>query len=115
MTIPSFGYDIVDKQYVINEEKATIVRKIFTDYIDGKNSMQIASELNEIGVKTTRGNPFENRTIDYILKNPVYIGKIRWNQNGKTDYRYSNNKDIVYTQGVHKSIVSDEIFIKFKI
>ncbi len=112
MTIPSFGYDIVDKQYVINEEKAAIVRKIFTDYIGGKNSMQIASELNEIGVKTTRGNPFENRTIDYILKNPVYIGKIRWNQNGKTDYRYSNNKDIVYTQGVHKSIVSDEIFYK---
>lgn len=112
VTIPSFGYDIVDKQYVINEEKAAIVRKIFTDYIDGKSSMQIASELNEIGVKTTRGNPFENRTIDYILKNPVYIGKIRWNQNGKTDYRYSNNKDIVYTQGVHKSIVSDEIFYK---
>ena len=73
VTIPSFGYDIVDKQYVINEEKAAIVRKIFTDYIDGKSSMQIASELNEIGVKTTRGNPFENRTIDYILKNPVYI------------------------------------------
>lgn len=70
VTIPSFGYDIVDKQYVINEEKAAIVRKIFTDYIDGKNSMQIASELNEIGVKTTRGNPFENRTIDYILKIP---------------------------------------------
>lgn len=112
VTIPSFGYDIVDKQYVINEEKAGIVRKIFTDYIDGKSSMQIASELNEIDVKTTRGNPFENRTIDYILKNPVYIGKIRWNQNGKTDYRYSNNKDIVYTQGVHKSIVSDEIFYK---
>ncbi len=46
VTIPSFGYDIVDKQYVINEEKKQqLFVKIFTDYIDGKSSMQIASEL----------------------------------------------------------------------
>ena len=36
-----YGYDVVDKKYVINTIEAGIVRKIFTDYANGKKTQEI--------------------------------------------------------------------------
>ena len=77
---------------LINEEKAAIVRKIFTDYINGKNSMQIASELNEIGVKTTRGNPFENKN------NRLYPEKSRLYRKNSLESKRKNRLQIFKQQ-----------------
>lgn len=111
VTIPSFGYDIQNGQYIPNPETSPLVKKIFTDFLDGKGLVTIARELNENGYRTRRGNKFENRTVRYILKNPVYIGKIRWTPTGKANHRISN-KDTVIIDGTHEPIISQEIFDK---
>lgn len=111
VSIPAFGYDIVDKKYVINPETAPIVRQIYADYLSGVPSVQIARKLNDMGLRTTRGNLWENRTIDYILHNPVYIGKIRWNPSGKTRRNY-DDPDIMIVDGQHEPIIDEESFIK---
>ena len=111
VTIPSFGYDIADGKYVPDSETAPVVRKIFADFLDGKGIITITRELNEKGYRTRRGNKFENRTVRYILKNPVYIGKIRWTPTGKANYR-KDSKDTVIINGTHKPIISTEIFDK---
>lgn len=49
-------------------EEATLVRSIFDRFIAGEGLFPIAKWLNEMGVKTHRGNRFENRTIEYILQ-----------------------------------------------
>lgn len=90
---PSFGYSMKDKNYVPNE-KADIVRRIYRDFLAGKGYTQITRELNLEGVKSTRGNPVDNRYIKYILQNPVYIGKIRWSSGGKLDYVYSPTPEV---------------------
>lgn len=78
VTIPSFGYEIQDGKYVPDSETAPILKQIFSDYLNGVGMRTIAIRLNDNGYRTRRGNRFENRTIKYILQNPVYIGKIRW-------------------------------------
>ena len=50
------GYDKgVDGGFVINEEQAKIVRRIFNEFIDGKNLSQIAKGLRSDGIKTVTG------------------------------------------------------------
>ena len=109
VTIPSFGYDIIEGKYVPNPETAPVVREIFADFLEGKGLVTIARELNENGYRTRRGNKFENRTVKYMLKNPVYIGKIRWTPTGRTNYR-KDNKDTLIINGTHEPIISKEIF-----
>ncbi len=82
ITIPSFGYDIKNGMYVPNTETAPVVQEIFNDFLSGTGMKAIAAKLNDRGLRTRRGNLFENRTVEYILKNPVYIGKLRWTPDG---------------------------------
>ena len=86
VTVPSFGYDIDGKIYVPNADAPT-VRRIFNEYLAGKGMAAIARELSHEGVRTRRGNPPENRWVEYILTNPVYIGKLRWSKDGKSNYQ----------------------------
>ena len=37
--------------------------------VAGKGLFPIAKELNDLGIRTHRGNRFENRTVEYILRN----------------------------------------------
>lgn len=111
VSIPAFGYDIVDKKYVINPATAPIVRQIFADYLNGMGALQIAHKLNDMGIRTTRGNLWENRTVDYVLRNPVYIGKIRWNPNGRTRRNY-DDPNIMIVDGHHEPIIDVESFNK---
>lgn len=46
---------------------------------ENMTTRQIAIKLNSMGYKSKRGNLFEARTVEYILRNPFNAGKIRWN------------------------------------
>lgn len=109
VSIPAFGYNIENKQYIINPETAPIVRKIYSDFLGGVPVITIARRLNELGIRTTRGNAWENRTVEYILRNPVYIGKIRWNPKRRTRRDY-DDPDIMIVDGTHEPIISEEVF-----
>lgn len=113
VTAPAFGYDydLVKKEYIINPETAPIVRQIYADYLNGMGALQIAHKLNDMGIRTKRGNLWENRTIDYILRNPVYIGKIRWNPNGRTRRNY-DDPNIMIVDGQHEPIIDEVSFNK---
>lgn len=111
VSIPAFGYSIKDKQYIINPDTAPFVKKIFADYLNGVPMLKIAQNLNALKIKTTRGNLWENRTIEYILRNPVYIGKIRWNPKRRTSRNF-NDPDIMIVDGQHEPIISNDIFEK---
>lgn len=82
VTIAPYGYKMEDKKYVADEKEAEIVRYIFDEFANGASYRDIAMRLNAMGAKTHRLNPFEGRTVEYIVNNPVYIGKIRWSLNG---------------------------------
>lgn len=109
VTIPSFGYQIRDGKYIPDPDTAPIIRRIFTDFANGKGMIVIARELNDMGLRTRRGNLFENRTIRYILRNPVYIGKIRWTPTGKANHRVEND-DTMIIDGTHEPLIDMELW-----
>lgn len=104
---PSFGYRVENRQLVIVPEEAEIIREIFRRFIAGDAMFRIAKDLSARGVRTHRGNPFENRTIDYILNNPVYLGKLRWTPTGRT-HRNFKNEDSIIADALHEPIIDAE-------
>ena len=111
-TAPPFGYDIKDNLFIPNSIEAPIVQFIYEKYATGAMEMiNIAKYLNLHHFVTKRGKRFENRTIWYILTNPVYIGKLRWTPNGKLTREeiYDNTKSII-VKGKHQPLVSEEMF-----
>ena len=68
------GYKIEDKHYVIDENTAPVVKKIFDMYISGKTMADVIRYLNQIGAKTALGNEFNKNSIRRILTNKKYIG-----------------------------------------
>lgn len=105
----SFGYRAEGGKLVIDPEEAEMVRRIFNSFIAGKGLFPIAKELNALGVRTHRGNEFENRTVEYILRNPVYIGKMRWNPSGRTRRDFFN-ESIIVADSDHEPIITQEVW-----
>lgn len=103
----SFGYRAKDGKLIPDEKEAVYVRRIFDSFLSGKGIYVIARELNAMGIRTHRGNPFENRTVEYILRNPVYTGKLRWNPAGRTRRDFFN-ENIILADGGHEPLVSEE-------
>lgn len=111
---PPFGYVMKDKRYYPDIEGGTadIVKEIFRRYLDGEGQRMIATDLGMRGVRTKQGNMPENRWIEYILHNPVYIGKLRWSPDGiravsKRDY---DNDKIMLIDGLHEPLISMDVW-----
>lgn len=106
---PSFGYRAEDGMLIPVPEEAALIQEIFQSFVDGQGYMAIAKSLNARGVRTHRGNPFEARTIEYIIRNPVYIGKLRWNPTGRSR-RDFKNENIILSDSTHQPLVSQDLF-----
>ncbi len=71
-----YGYVLHDKfTPVIDETKADVVRKIFSMYLDGKSTLEIARILNQNGIPTSQGAKWTFNGVLNILKSEQYIGK----------------------------------------
>lgn len=53
-----------------------IVRSIFDRFARGEGSRAIALDLNARGVRSVRGVPWRSNSIDRILSNPAYTGRL---------------------------------------
>ena len=114
-TTPPFGYVMKDKRLVVVPHEAEIVRMIFEKFASKELSMRgLAIYLGELGIKSKRGNAFHNRTVAYILNNPVYIGKTRWTPTGKAKFNY-NHPDSIIADGEHEAIISEELWDKAQV
>ena len=73
-TVP-LGYKIIDKKYIIDEDNATVVKKIYSLFIEGHSAKEICQILNSSGYKSSTGKPFTYDTVRRILTNKKYIGQ----------------------------------------
>ena len=105
----------------IDEKKAEIVRFIFNSYINGEGVSTICKTLDKMGVSTPKEKiQWERSVVRKILHNPVYIGKIRWEDkrtvkkmiNGEITRAKNPNSNIILVDGLHEAIISEDIFIK---
>ena len=90
-----------DQHYQIDPLTAPIVREIFERYADGETIKEIITSLNERGLRTNLGKPFNNNSLHAMLKNRHYLG----------EYKY---RDIV-TPNAFPAIISKELFDRVQI
>jgi site-specific DNA recombinase len=101
----SYGYDrkIGQKIQTINEKEAVIVRDIFKMFVDSHVSYyDIAQKLNDRNIPSKTNSVWYAKTIKNILTNCTYIGNVRYST--RDDKKYFESK------GVHKPIVSEELY-----
>lgn len=74
-TVP-LGYKIdKDKNFVIDNDTAFIVKRIYEMYAGGSTVKEICEELNAAGYKSSTGKPFSYNSLHRLLANEKYIGK----------------------------------------
>lgn len=84
-TVP-FGYDVKDRQLVVNGAEAETVRHLFERYLELGCVNLLAAELRREGVvsklKVSRrgnhsgGQPFERGALYHLLQNRLYLGMV---------------------------------------
>ncbi len=76
----AYGYRSENKELIIDQERAEIIRLIFKLRKGRRSYREIARILNEQGITTARGGKWHAGTIRYIVKNPVYKGRLRYSE-----------------------------------
>lgn len=103
---PPLGYDVQDGVLVPNSGEAEVVREIFETYLNTGSLSETAKILNSKGYRTKKwvtrqgkvmgGAKFNKNNLSRLLRDSVYIGKIKYD--GK-----------IY-EGRHPGIVDEEVF-----
>lgn len=128
-SISPYGYDRVkiphEKGFTLepNPDEAPFVKKIFELFLSYQGTKLICNYLNDNHVPTRHGDIWNPATIQNIIANPVYMGKIRrgWSkqiksiENGEVKRRIKRSNEYgsypVY-DGLHPALVSEEDFLK---
>ena len=66
-----WGFRLDGKSLAVHKEEAEIVRRIFLEYLSGRNPREIAELLN---AEDTSGRIWKYKSVDYILQNERYAG-----------------------------------------
>lgn len=103
---PPLGYSVQNNVLVPVEDESRIVKKIFDLALAGHECSEIAQILNVVGAKTKRQNPFDARSVRYIIQNPVYTGKLRWNQSRSL----GRNEDMIVADSTHEALIESGIW-----
>lgn len=116
-----------DKGYMLipDPEMAPVAKMIFDLYAYGDKqadgsvmdmgASKIVRKLNDLKIPSMRGKSWVVATVNGILRNPVYIGKIRWNSRPQKkrmiggqivkERPRANPEDWVLADGLHQPIV----------
>jgi DNA invertase Pin-like site-specific DNA recombinase len=110
-TRPPFGYRVENKKLIVSPKEANFVKIIFQSFANRENSLFGTIRLaNSLG-KSRTGKEFSNHTINYILNNPVYIGKVRWTPHGGMNNNF-NHPDMILRDSDHEPIIDIETWDK---
>ncbi len=95
------GYDVYEKALVVNAAEAVAIRTIFAEYLKVWSVRRLSQRLETLGIvskrrknrhgRVTGGKAFSRGALYNILRNPIYIGKVR-------------HKDELY-DGLHDAIL----------
>lgn len=112
------GYDKDEEgNLIINEKHAKIVRRIYTDFLDGKSPNQIARELENEGVLNWNGkDKWYESTLRRMLSNEKYEGDALLQKTYTVDFltkkRVENNGEVpqYYVEDSYPAIIEKEMW-----
>ncbi|MEJ5200284.1 MAG: recombinase family protein, partial [Anaerolineae bacterium] len=84
--VPTIGYDVVNRQLVVNPAEAAVVRRIFEEMLTIGSPTQIAARLTAEGITTKAwttqdgrvrtGTRIDKKYIHKVLRNRIYLGEL---------------------------------------
>jgi DNA invertase Pin-like site-specific DNA recombinase len=106
--VPPLGYDVVDGKLIVNDREAETVQTIFKTYLESAGMSDCRLRLIDMGIRgkewiTNKGESkggtiIATSSLDRILKNEVYIGRIM------------NKRSHESFDGQHDAIMDAELF-----
>ena len=70
-----FGYDVINRKLVINEEEAARVQMIFERFVEVGSATLLARKLRQNGIRNKQGNLIDKGYLYRLLNNCVYRGE----------------------------------------
>ena len=84
--VPSIGYDVVNRQLVVNDAEAAVVRRIFEEMLTIGSPTLIAADLTAEGIttkawttqegQTRSGTRIDKKYLHKLLRNRIYLGEL---------------------------------------
>jgi site-specific DNA recombinase len=113
------GKDKIISETLSTEEQQGVVKLIFDYYLKkGLGIRKICDELNHKNLTAPKGGRWNYSTVRYMLKNPVYAGKVRWgwklSQFRKSKQRLMKGHTGVITEGEHDKVIKEDEFIQIQ-
>ncbi len=124
--IPPYGYNRVKlpgKGFTLepHPEQSPIVEMIFNLYTHPEpdrrmGTARIAAYLNDMRIPTQRNSKWTVATVNGILRNPHYIGNVRWGARAVVKRRDSKSRprkprdQSIEKEGLHPAIIQEAVF-----
>lgn len=117
-----YGYLHGDRKgsYSVDPVEAPVVQRIFEMYSSGLGAKAIVQHLNRQGIRFRGGKLWNERTLLYLLSNPVYIGRMvygRLTKNPRRDkdssepyWLVNKNPLVVESSQYIPPLISEELF-----
>lgn len=114
ISCPPYGYRLIDGEMVIDEEKAVLVRRIFTEVLAGNTPTRLATIFNKEGIPPVKGKKWHGSVVRGMLRNEKYCGDVLFQKTYTDDnfnrhYNYGK-KDQYYIPNHHEPIIDRETF-----
>lgn len=105
-----YAYDKDSKQFSIIEDEAQVVLHIYDLYESVKSLTTVAKSLNEKGVRSRTGKPWNPTTVRTMLTNPFYAGTYRYNYRDESSKSFTvkDKDEWVLVLDHHPAIVTPE-------
>ena len=114
-----YGYDVVDGEFIVNEQQAEVIRDIFDWYLQGMSLGQIKKKLEDNQIKTASGKDVWSKSvIQEMLCNEKYMGDSMLQKYFTEDYlsgrkvKNVGQKARYYVYDSHEGIVTKEKFLE---
>ena len=123
--VPPYGYELIESTELnkkgkrlmklsINDSEAQVVKLIFDlAYSLGYGGNRITKHLNEHGILSRSGKSWSTGVINYMIKNPIYCGKLSYGKR-TTKLGYQHNQEIdkwTLSDKINElSIIQDDIW-----
>ncbi|QQE75544.1 recombinase family protein [Brevibacillus composti] len=106
---PPYGYTLKQGQLVPHPEEATVVQRMYQQYVAGSTPGQIAERANREGYRGKHGGKWSGSAVSRLLRNPVYCGTLRWNY-AEAGQRQNKPDEWILIEGSHPAIIDRETF-----
>ena len=93
-----YGYASENKRLMVHPQEAPRVQYMFRRFADTPSLSRLRDELHRRGWYTRSNKPWGKMALDHILRNPVYCGRIRFNEQ--------------QFEGAHEALVEESLFRK---